>query len=66
MVERETELVDSVDELCSDAACGDESCTSGVADDVVGSFGVCKVGLLVLPMMAPSADVGVVGNSSND
>ena len=59
--------MDSVDdELCSDAACGDESCTSGVANDDVGSTGVCKVGLVESSMMAPTVDVGVVGNPFND
>ena len=54
------------DKLCSDAACGDESCTGGGADDDAGSLGVCKVGLVVSPMMALGVDVGVVGNPSND
>ena len=41
--------MDSVDdELCSDVVCGDESCTSGVANDDVESPSVCKVGLVVL------------------
>ena len=54
MVGRETELVGGGDdELCSDAACGDESCTgSGVDDDDLGSPSVCKVGLIVSSMMA--------------
>ena len=30
------------------------------------AFGVCKVGLVVSRMMAPGADVGVVGDPSND
>ena len=54
------------DELCSDATCGVESCTSGGANDDAQSPGVCKVGLVVSWMMAPGADVGMVGDSSND
>ena len=54
------------DELCSDATCGVESCTGGGADDDARSPGVCKVGLVVPWMMEPSADVGVVGDPSND
>ena len=65
MVGRETELVGVGDELFSDVAYGDESCIGGGADDDTG-YGVCKVGLVVSPMMAPRSDVGVVGNPSND
>ena len=49
------------DELCSD-----ESCIGGGADDDVGSLGVCKVGVVVSPMMSPHVDVGVIGNPSYD
>ena len=56
----------SDDEFCSDAACGNESCIGGGADDDAGSPGVYKVGLVVSSMMATGADVGVVGNPSND
>ena len=54
------------DELCSDVPCGNESCIGGGADDDGGSPGVCKERLAVSPTMAPSADVGVVGNPFND
>ena len=53
-------------ELCSDATCDVESCTGGGADDDAQSPGVCKVRLVVSWMMAPVADVGVVGDPSND
>ena len=53
-------------ELYSDATCGVESCTSRGADDDARSPSVCKVGLVVSWMMAPGADVGVVGDPSND
>ena len=53
------------DEFCSDAVCEDKSCIGGSADDA-GSPSVCKVRLIVSSMMAPGADVGVVGNPSND
>ena len=54
------------DELYSDATCGVESYTGAGADDDARSLGVCKVGLVVSWMMAPGADVGVVGDPSND
>ena len=67
MVGREIELVGGGDdELCSDVACGDESYTGDGTDDNAGSPSFCKVGLVVSPMMAPVANVGVVGNPSND
>ena len=67
MVGRETELVGSGgDELCSDATCGNGSCIGGGVDDDGGSPSVSKVGLVVLSMMSLGADVGVVGNPSND
>ena len=53
------------DELCSDATCVVKSCTSGGADEDARP-GVCKVELVVSWMMAPSADVGVVGDPSNN
>ena len=53
-------------ELCSDATCGVKSCTSGGADEDARSPGVFKVELVVSWMMAPSADVGVVGDLSNN
>ena len=54
------------EELCSDATCGVESCIGGGVDDDTRSPGVCNVGLVVSWMMAPGADVGVVGDPSND
>ena len=67
MVGREIELVGgSDDELYSDAAYSNESCTGGGVDDDVESLGVYKVRLVVSPTMAPTIDVGVLGNPSND
>ena len=53
-------------ELCSDAACGDEFCKGGGADNDGGSPGVYKVRLVVSPMMTPGVDVDMVSNPSND
>ena len=53
-------------ELYSDATYGVESSTGGGVDDDTRSPGVYKVGLVVSWMMAPSADVCVVGDPSND
>ena len=67
MVGREIELLGSGNaELCSDATCGVESSTGGDVDDDARSPGVYKVGLVVSWMMAPDADVCVVGDPSND
>ena len=67
MVGREIELLGSGNaELCSDATCGVESSTGGDVDDDARSPGVCKVGLVVSWMIAPGADVCVVGDPSND
>ena len=67
MVGRETELMGSGNaELCSDATFGVESSTCGGVDDDARSPGVCRVGLVVSWMMAPGADVSVVGDPSND
>ena len=54
------------DELYSDAVCGVESCIGGGVDDDARSPVVCNVGLVVSWMMAHGADVGVVGEPSND
>ena len=66
MVGRETELIGSGNaELCSDVTCGVESSTGGGVDDNARSLDVCKVGLVVSWIMAPGADVCVVGDPSN-
>ena len=54
------------DELYSDATCGVESCTGSGVDDDARLPGVYKVGLVVSWMVTPGADVGVVGDPSND
>ena len=54
------------DKLYCDATCGVESCTGCGANDLARSPSVCKVGLVVSWIMAPSADVGAVGDPSND
>ena len=53
-------------ELCSHASYGVESSTGGGVDDDARSPGFYKVGLVVSWMMAPGADVCVVGDFSND
>ena len=64
---RETKLMGSGNaELCSDATCGVKFSTGGGVDDDARSPGVYKVGLVVSWMMAPGADVCVVGDPSND